>query len=50
MKLKAELIKLLPLLFIVLSACSSQKAEEIRPNVLFILADDFGYHDLSDGK
>jgi len=47
MKLKAELIKLLPLLFIVLSACSSQKAEEIRPNVLFILADDFGYHDLS---
>jgi arylsulfatase A-like enzyme len=47
MKLKADIIKLLPLLFFMFSACSSKKAEENRPNVLFILADDFGYHDLS---
>jgi len=47
MKFKANIIKLLPLLFFMFSACSSKKAEENRPNVLFILADDFGYHDLS---
>lgn len=47
MKLRADIIKLLPILFIMFSACSSRKAEENRPNVLFILADDFGYHDLS---
>ena len=47
MKFKADIIKLLPLLFFMFSACSSKKAEENRPNVLFIIADDFGYHDLS---
>jgi arylsulfatase A-like enzyme len=30
-----------------LSACTSKKPEQKKPNVLFILADDFGYHDLS---
>lgn len=30
-----------------LSACSSERKTETRPNVLFILADDFGYHDMS---
>jgi len=30
-----------------LSACTSKMPEQKKPNVLFILADDFGYHDLS---
>jgi len=29
------------------SACSSENKENAQPNVLFILADDFGYHDMS---
>jgi len=47
MKLNADIIKLLSLLVFLFSACTSENAEENRPNVLFILADDFGYHDLS---
>ena len=35
------------LLAIVFSSCTSSKEEEEKPNFLFILADDFGYHDLS---
>jgi len=37
------------LLFLVFSliACQSKSAEDQKPNVLFILADDLGYHDLS---
>jgi len=34
------------LLFFAFTSCSSDKTEESRPNVLFILADDFGNHDL----
>lgn len=30
-----------------LSACQQKVEEKKKPNVLFILADDFGYHDLS---
>jgi len=35
------------LLILALTACNSNKKEDTKPNVLFILADDFGYHDLS---
>ncbi|MEA3461561.1 MAG: sulfatase, partial [Bacteroidota bacterium] len=37
---------MLPLLYLTLTSCSSNKTKESRPNVLFILADDFGNHDL----
>ena len=30
-----------------LSGCQTKKDEPAKPNVLFILADDFGYHDMS---
>ncbi len=38
---------LLATTFTLLIACSPESKEETRPNVLFILADDFGYHDMS---
>jgi arylsulfatase A-like enzyme len=38
---------LLILLFCMLASCGSGTREEKKPNVLFILADDFGCHDLS---
>src|SRR5690606_39904946 len=33
--------------FLTLNACQTKKEEPQKPNVLFILADDLGYHDLS---
>src|SRR5690606_27121031 len=33
--------------FLTLNACQTKKEEPQKPNILFILADDFGYHDLS---
>ncbi len=30
-----------------LFSCTSKAPEKVKPNVLFILADDYGYHDLS---
>jgi len=33
--------------FLTLNACQSKKEEPQKPNILFILADDFGYHDMS---
>ena len=38
---------LLATTFTLLIACSPESKEETRPNVLFILVDDFGYHDMS---
>ena len=38
---------LLATTFTLLIACTPESKEETRPNVLFILADDFGYHDMS---
>ena len=35
------------LLFPILFACQGKKEEKQKPNFLFILADDLGYHDLS---
>ena len=35
------------LLALVFFSCTSSHEEEEKPNFLFILADDFGYHDLS---
>jgi len=35
------------LLVVVFSSCTNSNTEEEKPNFLFILADDFGYHDLS---
>ena len=43
---KLKFITLL-LLSVVVSSCNIRYAETKRPNFLFILADDFGYHDLS---
>ena len=45
MKLNPNLILLVSVYS--LSACQSKSIEEQKPNVLFILADDLGYHDLS---
>jgi arylsulfatase A-like enzyme len=48
---KFELIMCLFLIVVILNACktkgTSSKAENKRPNVLFIVADDLGAHDLS---
>ena len=44
---KKALTYLLATTFTLLIACSPESKEETRPNVLFILADDFGYHDMS---
>ncbi|MFC2111649.1 sulfatase [Bacteroidota bacterium] len=35
------------LLIFILSGCQQSDDADIKPNVLFILADDFGYHDMS---
>ncbi len=47
MKIKPDLLKLLPFLLFIITACDSKKTLEKKPNILFILADDFGYHDLN---
>jgi len=47
MKFKFNIAKILPLIFLVFMACNANKTGDGKPNVLFILADDFGYHDLS---
>ena len=47
MNIPMKSLSILPLLFLALTMCTSKKTEEQRPNVLFILADDFGNHDLS---
>jgi arylsulfatase A-like enzyme len=33
--------------FLILNACQTKKEEPQKPNIVFILADDLGYHDLS---
>lgn len=38
-------ILLLSLCLLLLFSCQQEKQEKARPNVLFILADDYGYHD-----
>ncbi|WP_340112086.1 sulfatase [Maribellus mangrovi] len=47
MKIRFHIITFLLLLVVLFSSCNSEKTEPARPNVLFILADDFGYHDMS---
>lgn len=40
-------IKFFPLFFFIMAVVSCQPKEQRNPNILFILADDLGYHDLS---
>ena len=40
-------LTVLTLLVITITSCDRNKADHEKPNFLFILADDFGYHDLS---
>lgn len=47
MSLKIHNILPFVALFLVFQSCKSTEAEKVKPNVLFILADDFGYHDMS---
>ncbi|MEM6806986.1 MAG: sulfatase, partial [Bacteroidota bacterium] len=41
--MQRSIIYLISLTFLI--SCSGEKPQKARPNVLFILADDFGYHD-----
>ena len=47
MSLKIHNILPFVALFLVFQSCKSTEVEKVKPNVLFILADDFGYHDMS---
>jgi arylsulfatase A-like enzyme len=47
MKLKNTPITFCILSIIAMVGCTSSTVEQSKPNVLFILADDFGYHDMS---
>lgn len=47
MKLKLNCIKLIVILLVILNGCTQKEVTKTKPNVLFILADDYGYHDLS---
>ena len=47
MKLKSILFAILFFSIIILISCQPKVEKQVKPNVLFILADDFGYHDLS---
>ncbi len=41
------LLTMFVLVNVVFNSCTESNEESVKPNVLFILADDFGYHDLS---
>ncbi len=45
--MKSISVILVALLFFTISSCQPKVEEQQRPNILFILADDYGYHDLS---
>lgn len=47
MKIRFQNIAFLLFLIVLFTSCNSEKSEPAKPNVLFILADDFGYHDMS---
>lgn len=47
MKIRFQNIAFLLFLVVLFTSCNSEKSEPAKPNVLFILADDFGYHDMS---
>lgn len=45
--MKSFFIAILTLSLFILNACQQKIEEQQKPNILFILADDYGYHDLS---
>ena len=45
--MKLSSIFIIAILIFILNACQSIDSEIQKPNILFILADDYGYHDLS---
>ncbi|MDW7695762.1 sulfatase [Flammeovirgaceae bacterium SG7u.111] len=52
MKMKHKYLLTAFIAFSILTSCKKEKAEEVaeaspKPNFIFILADDFGYHDMS---